>query len=167
MYQDPPYISLVETLAEALDARDTYTAGHSLRVSEYACAIGRRLGLPDCALKNLRMASRLHDIGRQPIELEVSLVADDEALRGIEHADVLRDVFTAASVCALATSSSPDFAARETSEALNSRTWLAIADSRKNEQIIASSVPTAMKALRCRQVASAELSVTPTPVASG
>ena len=76
-------------------------------------------------------------------------------------------LFTAASVCALAISSSLDFAAREISEAFNSRTWLAIADSRKNEQIIASNVPTAMKALRCRQGASAAVSGMPTLVTSG
>src|SRR5579884_1589025 len=40
-------VTMVETLAEALDARDPYTAGHSLRVAEYARAIASALGVSD------------------------------------------------------------------------------------------------------------------------
>jgi hypothetical protein len=60
-------VALVEvtgSLAQALDARDPYTAGHSRRVSDYAVAIGRVLRLPDETLEILRVGSLLHDIGK-------------------------------------------------------------------------------------------------------
>ncbi|HXF83077.1 MAG TPA: HD-GYP domain-containing protein, partial [bacterium] len=52
------------TLARVVDARDEGTGDHSGRVASYAVAIGRRLGLSDDALAELRMAAGLHDIGK-------------------------------------------------------------------------------------------------------
>ena len=58
------YVEFTGSLANALDARDPYTAGHSRRVSEYSCAIGRVLGLSVPQLDNLRIGALLHDIGK-------------------------------------------------------------------------------------------------------
>jgi HD-GYP domain-containing protein (c-di-GMP phosphodiesterase class II) len=57
-------VTLVETLAEALDARDPYTAGHSLRVAGYAREIALELGLPEREIEMLHLAAQLHDIGK-------------------------------------------------------------------------------------------------------
>lgn len=57
-------VESVESLAAALDARDPYTAGHSRRVSESACAIGSALGLGVEAMERLRVGALLHDIGK-------------------------------------------------------------------------------------------------------
>jgi HD-GYP domain-containing protein (c-di-GMP phosphodiesterase class II) len=57
-------VTLVETLAEALDARDPYTAGHSLRVAGYAREIALDLGLPEGEIEMLCLAAQLHDIGK-------------------------------------------------------------------------------------------------------
>jgi HD-GYP domain-containing protein (c-di-GMP phosphodiesterase class II) len=56
--------SYFTTLAVALDARDPYTAGHSLRVAEYSVIIGQLAGFTGQNLDNLRKSALLHDIGK-------------------------------------------------------------------------------------------------------
>jgi putative nucleotidyltransferase with HDIG domain len=58
------YVQFVGSLAQALDARDAYTAGHSQRVSEYSCAIAKAMRLPDAEIENIRVGALLHDIGK-------------------------------------------------------------------------------------------------------
>lgn len=57
-------MQMVVTLADAIDAKDAYTKGHSTRVSCYSVLLGRKLGLSDKELENLRYAALLHDIGK-------------------------------------------------------------------------------------------------------
>jgi hypothetical protein len=57
-------VEFLETLVNALEARDEYTRGHSERVSQYAEAIGRRLMLSDQSMAHLQTVARLHDIGK-------------------------------------------------------------------------------------------------------
>ena len=57
------YVEFVGSLAGALDARDRYTAGHSGRVSELACATAIALGLTGADLEEIRVGALLHDIG--------------------------------------------------------------------------------------------------------
>jgi HD-GYP domain-containing protein (c-di-GMP phosphodiesterase class II) len=54
----------VETMAQALDARDPYTAGHSTRVAEYSRVIARSMGLSRRATRAIGEAAELHDIGK-------------------------------------------------------------------------------------------------------
>jgi diguanylate cyclase (GGDEF)-like protein len=54
----------MESLAAAVDARDTYTAGHSRRVQEIAVAIGRELDLDEPELESLSFAALFHDVGK-------------------------------------------------------------------------------------------------------
>lgn len=58
------WLSLIETLAATIDARDQQTAGHSQRVTRYAAVIGREVGLDDPELERLRAAALLHDYGK-------------------------------------------------------------------------------------------------------
>jgi len=58
------YLSTIRALAEAVDAKDSYTRGHSERVSAYAVAIARKLGLKDEFVDRIRDAGYLHDIGK-------------------------------------------------------------------------------------------------------
>jgi len=58
------YVEFVGSLASALDARDPYTAGHSRRVSEYACSIARAMHLPQTDLEIIRIGALLHDLGK-------------------------------------------------------------------------------------------------------
>jgi putative two-component system response regulator len=68
---DRAYLQFVETMAQALDARDPYTAGHSLRVASYAHSLAREMGLTAEQSENIRIAAQLHDIGKIGIPDEV------------------------------------------------------------------------------------------------
>ncbi len=54
----------IQTLAAAIDARDPYTHGHSVRVADYAMALGTSMGLQTSDLDLLRRACLVHDIGK-------------------------------------------------------------------------------------------------------
>jgi putative nucleotidyltransferase with HDIG domain len=58
------YVQFVGSLAQALDARDAYTAGHSRRVSEYSCAIAKAMNLAEGDLEVIRVGALLHDLGK-------------------------------------------------------------------------------------------------------
>ena len=58
------YLEFVGSLANALDARDGYTAGHSLRVSQLSCAIASVMQLAPADIERLRIGALLHDIGK-------------------------------------------------------------------------------------------------------
>jgi HD-GYP domain-containing protein (c-di-GMP phosphodiesterase class II) len=57
-------VEFVESLANALDARDGYTAGHSRRVSEGSCAVARAMDVTLLQLEEIRVGALLHDIGK-------------------------------------------------------------------------------------------------------
>jgi HD-GYP domain-containing protein (c-di-GMP phosphodiesterase class II) len=61
---DNASIQFVETMAQALDARDPYTAGHSNRVGDYATAIATAMQLPPEEIEVIRAGAQLHDIGK-------------------------------------------------------------------------------------------------------
>jgi HD-GYP domain-containing protein (c-di-GMP phosphodiesterase class II) len=57
-------MDVVQTLAEAIDAKDTYTNGHSSRVAAYSKEIARRLGFPEAEQNEIYMMGLLHDVGK-------------------------------------------------------------------------------------------------------
>jgi putative two-component system response regulator len=54
----------VQMLVHALEAKDSYTSGHSSRVSRYALKTAVPLGFTDEALEDIRLGGELHDIGK-------------------------------------------------------------------------------------------------------
>ena len=58
------YVEFVGSLANALDARDRYTAGHSQRVSEFSSATAAAMRLNDVYIERVRVGALLHDIGK-------------------------------------------------------------------------------------------------------
>jgi putative nucleotidyltransferase with HDIG domain len=55
---------MIQSLASALDAKDSYTSGHSSRVAEIAAMIAEKLEYDLEGIKRIRMAGILHDIGK-------------------------------------------------------------------------------------------------------
>lgn len=58
------YLSGVRTLAATVDAKDSYTHGHSERVAAYSRAIAVALGLPQIEIETIELAGLLHDLGK-------------------------------------------------------------------------------------------------------
>ena len=58
------YMETIETLRFTVEAKDSYTRGHSDRVAEYSELIGKALGLSETDLKTLRIGGLFHDIGK-------------------------------------------------------------------------------------------------------
>lgn len=65
------YLATVRSLAEAVDAKDPFTRGHSDKVASLAVRIGERLGLSAEQRIALEMAAYLHDIGKIGIREEI------------------------------------------------------------------------------------------------
>ncbi|HYU52593.1 MAG TPA: response regulator, partial [Gemmatimonadaceae bacterium] len=57
-------ISIAETLINAMEAKDLYLRGHSQRVAELAGQLAEELSLDERICEDLRVAGRLHDVGK-------------------------------------------------------------------------------------------------------
>jgi response regulator RpfG family c-di-GMP phosphodiesterase len=81
------FLAALQSLADALEVRDSYTAGHSTRVSRYAMAIARELRVAPALLYELELGSRLHDIGK--IGVRESVLNKAGPLTATEYAHVM------------------------------------------------------------------------------
>jgi PAS domain S-box-containing protein/putative nucleotidyltransferase with HDIG domain len=61
----------VTAIGRLLEARDPYTAGHQQRVADVADLIAKHLGWPEDARRPLRLAARLHDVGKIIVPAEI------------------------------------------------------------------------------------------------
>jgi putative nucleotidyltransferase with HDIG domain len=62
-------VQLMSSLQNAMEEKDYYTAGHTMRVTEYALMLGLAMDLSEKELVVLRRASQFHDIGKLVIDL--------------------------------------------------------------------------------------------------
>ena len=58
------YLVTIRSLAAAIEAKDPYTQGHSVRVSEYSVAIARAMHLSENVVERVELAGLLHDLGK-------------------------------------------------------------------------------------------------------
>ncbi|MBE7706600.1 MAG: HD domain-containing protein [Cyanobacteria bacterium SIG30] len=76
------FYKTIKSIASALDAKDPYTHGHSVRVTLYALILSNALGLNDKELEEIETAGLLHDIGKiaipQSILCKPGKLTDDE-----------------------------------------------------------------------------------------
>ena len=61
----------IQAMAQTVEVRDPYTAGHQRRVSDLARAIGTRMGLSAEQVDGIRMAGVIHDIGKISVPAEI------------------------------------------------------------------------------------------------
>jgi putative nucleotidyltransferase with HDIG domain len=66
--QERSFVGTLESLVQALDARDPYTAGHSLRVTELSLSLARWYPLEEDLVRPLRLGALLHDVGKIGVE---------------------------------------------------------------------------------------------------
>jgi HD-GYP domain-containing protein (c-di-GMP phosphodiesterase class II) len=58
----------IRALAQAIDAKDPYTRGHSVRVNRYSLILARELKLSPAEIEDIDVASLLHDVGKIGID---------------------------------------------------------------------------------------------------
>ena len=73
------YLNTVEALVQALEAKDTYTSGHSARVGKLAIAIGEAIKMSEDKIESLKYAAVLHDVGKIGVS-EVILNKEEKLL---------------------------------------------------------------------------------------
>jgi HD-GYP domain-containing protein (c-di-GMP phosphodiesterase class II) len=69
--QQHTYLNTIQALVSAIEASDSYTKGHSERVTRYSVEIGRRMNLSSDRMQVLERAAVLHDIGKIGIDLSL------------------------------------------------------------------------------------------------
>ena len=65
------FLASIRALAEALELKDAYTRGHSMRVSRYAGVIARTLRLDAETVRQIELGGQLHDIGKIGVREDV------------------------------------------------------------------------------------------------
>jgi diguanylate cyclase (GGDEF)-like protein/putative nucleotidyltransferase with HDIG domain len=94
------YLSTIETLAMAIDAKDQITHGHIRRVQTYAVGLATRLGVTDPGLiKAIEAAALLHDMGKLAVPEHIlnkpGKLTDSEFDKMKLHASVGADILSA------------------------------------------------------------------------
>jgi len=90
----------IKAIANTVEMRDPYTAGHQRRVGQLAAAIARELGLPEDTMRGIELAASIHDLGK--ISVPAEILAKPTKLTAIEfmllknHAqagfDIIKDI---------------------------------------------------------------------------
>ncbi|MCM1107192.1 MAG: diguanylate cyclase [Blautia sp.] len=93
-------LQAITTIANTIDAKDAYTKGHSIRVSEYSALLAKTLGWNQEAIQNLKYVALLHDIGK--ISVPDSILNKPDKLTDTEYeiikshtivgGDILKDI---------------------------------------------------------------------------
>ena len=80
------YMESIQTLRYTVEAKDTYTRGHSDRVSAISVLIGKKLGLSDEDLRRLEIGGLFHDIGK--IGVPDSILQKEGRLSEDEYSEI-------------------------------------------------------------------------------
>jgi len=82
------YVSTVRVLSAAIDARDHYTLGHSLRVAQISVLLGKEMGLNPEECEEIEIACLFHDVGK--IKIPDSILLKKGNLSASERQEMMR-----------------------------------------------------------------------------
>lgn len=82
------YVSTVRVLSAAIDARDHYTLGHSLRVAQISVLLGKEMGLTPEECEEIEIACLFHDVGK--IKIPDSILLKKDNLSASERQEMMR-----------------------------------------------------------------------------
>ncbi len=82
------YVETIKALAEAVDAKDTYTRGHSERVGVYASKVAREMGFPKEFIERVYIAGVLHDVGK--IGVRDAVITKPDRLDKEEYEEIMQ-----------------------------------------------------------------------------
>jgi putative nucleotidyltransferase with HDIG domain len=91
-------VATLEALINALEAKNAFLAGHSARVAAFSATIASELGLSDDEVEQVRMAGRLHDLGK--IGIRESVLNKEGRLSEQEYQHVKEHVTIGAQILA-------------------------------------------------------------------
>jgi len=72
------YLGILEILSKYIESSDTYTQGHSVRVSNYATELAEAMRLSPRDVENVKVAALLHDIGK--VDISTALIGKAASL---------------------------------------------------------------------------------------
>jgi putative nucleotidyltransferase with HDIG domain len=81
------YVQTIGALAEAVDAKDAYTRGHSERVGVYASKIASEMGFPKEFIERVYIAGLLHDVGK--IGVRDAVITKPDRLDADEYEEIM------------------------------------------------------------------------------
>jgi putative two-component system response regulator len=101
--------NVIVTLGLTIEARDSYTAGHCVRLGRYAAAVGRALGADESLLNALRLGGFLHDLGKvsvpdsillkpgrleaaERVQMQTHAAVGESMVRGLHTLDEVRPI---------------------------------------------------------------------------
>jgi HD-GYP domain-containing protein (c-di-GMP phosphodiesterase class II) len=82
------YADTISSLVAALEAKDVYTKGHSVRVAEYTVAIAQAMGFTQDRVRRIEQAALLHDLGKVGVSRRV--LAKEAKLTEGEYEEIKR-----------------------------------------------------------------------------
>ena len=88
----------VRALLKALECKDAYTFGHSMRVAFYSLQLGKEFGLSDKELYDLELAALFHDIGKigvpDSVLLKPARLDEEEFLKMKKHPELSAEILS-------------------------------------------------------------------------
>ena len=83
------FLGGIQALAEALEVKDPYTRGHSVRVSRYSSVLARAMGMSPELVHQVELGGQVHDIGkigvREDVLNKTTRLTDEEYAHVMTH----------------------------------------------------------------------------------